>query len=153
DAAPGRHFQVAMAQEQTRLPLLRRLLTFTVFEDGWAAYAEQFADEQGLYETDPVGRVGYLRAQMRDAASLVVDTGVHAAHWTRQQAIDYFIQTAGDSPAMAAAETDRIAIRPGRACAAEIGRRELVRLREHARTELGPNFDLRAFHDAVLLNG
>ncbi|MGQ0532729.1 MAG: DUF885 domain-containing protein [Caulobacteraceae bacterium] len=153
EAVPGHHFQIALAQELTDTPLLRRLISFNAYSEGWALYAEQLADEQGFYEGDPVGRIGYLRWQLWRAARLVVDTGLHAQNWTRQQAIDYLLQTTGDVPAVIATEVDRYIVWPGQACGYELGRREIVRLREAAQTELGPDFDLRGFHDAVLLHG
>lgn len=153
EAVPGHHFQVALAQEQTQIPLLRRLISFNAYGEGWGLYAEELADELDFYEGDPIGRIGFLRWQLWRAARLVVDTGLHAQRWTRQQAIDYLAQTTGDAPGVIATEVDRYIVWPGQACGYEIGRREIMRLREHARTELGPEFDLRGFHDAVLLNG
>jgi uncharacterized protein (DUF885 family) len=153
EAVPGHHFQIALAQEQRDTPLLRRLLGFNAYTEGWALYAEQLADEQGLYENDPVGRIGYLRWQLWRAARLVVDTGLHAQHWTRQQAIDYIAATTGDQPGTIATEVDRYIVWPGQACSYELGRREIERLREYARNTLGQNFDLRTFHDQVLLPG
>jgi len=153
EGVPGHHLQISLTREQTDLPLLRRLLSFDAFEEGWALYAESLADEEGLYETDPIGRIGYLRWQLWRAARAVVDTGIHSMRWTRQQAIDYLAQTTGDAPGTIQTEVDRYVVWPGQACAYEIGRREIMQLREQARNELGPDFDLRAFHDAVLLNG
>jgi uncharacterized protein (DUF885 family) len=153
EAVPGHHFQVALAQEQTQIPLLRRLLGFSAYSEGWGLYAEEFADEQGLFESDPIGRIGFLRWQLWRAARLVVDTGIHAQRWSRQQAIDYLTQTVGDTPSTIGNEVDRYIAWPGQACAYELGRREIMRLREEARNALGPDFDLRAFHDVVLLNG
>jgi uncharacterized protein (DUF885 family) len=153
EAAPGHHFQIALAQEIADAPLLRRLITFNAYSEGWGLYAEQLADEVGFHEGDPVGRIGYLRWQLWRAARLVVDTGLHAQHWTRQQAIDYLVQTTGDAPGVIVTEVDRYVVWPGQACGYELGRREIARLREAARNELGPDFDLRGFHDAVLLNG
>jgi uncharacterized protein (DUF885 family) len=153
EAVPGHHFQIALAQELTETPLLRRLISFNAYSEGWGLYAEQLADEQGFNEGDPAGRIGYLRWQLWRAARLVVDTGLHAQNWSRQQAIDYLVQTTGDVPGVIATEVDRYIVWPGQACGYELGRREIVRLREVAQTELGPDFDLRGFHDAVLLNG
>jgi len=153
EAVPGHHFQVALAQEITDSPLLRRLVSFNAYTEGWGLYAEQLADELGFYDSDPVGRIGYLRWQLWRAARLVVDTGLHAQNWTRQQAIDYLVQTTGDAPGVIATEVDRYVVWPGQACGYELGRREIARLREIARNELGRDFDLRGFHDAVLLNG
>ncbi|HVK81614.1 MAG TPA: DUF885 domain-containing protein [Verrucomicrobiae bacterium] len=153
EAVPGHHFQVALAQELTDSPLLTRLIAFNAYSEGWGLYAEELADELGFHEGDPVGRIGYLRWQLWRAARLVVDTGLHSQNWTRQQAIDYLIQTTGDAPGVIVTEVDRYIVWPGQACGYELGRREIARLRETARNELGPDFDLRGFHDAVLLNG
>lgn len=153
EAAPGHHFQIALAQELTDAPLLTRLITFNAYSEGWGLYAEELADELGFHEGDPVGRIGYLRWQLWRAARLVVDTGLHSQNWTRQQAIDYLIATTGDAPGVIVTEVDRYIVWPGQACGYELGRREIARLREMARNELGPDFDLRGFHDAVLLNG
>jgi uncharacterized protein (DUF885 family) len=153
EAVPGHHFQIALAQQQTDIPLLRRLTSFNAYTEGWALYAEQLADEQGFYESDPIGRIGYLRWQLWRAVRLVVDTGLHAQNWSRQQAIDYVSQTTGDAPGVVTSEVDRYIVWPGQACGYELGRREIERLREQARNELGPDFDLRGFHDAVLLHG
>jgi len=153
EAVPGHHFQTALAQENRDAPLLRRLLSFNAYSEGWALYAEQFADEQGFYEGDPIGRIGYLRWQLWRAARLVVDTGLHARDWTRQQAIDYLIATTGDAPGVIVTEVDRYVVWPGQACGYELGRRKIVRLRDQARNALAADFDLRGFHDAVLLSG
>lgn len=153
EAAPGHHFQIALAQELTESPLLRRLMSFNAYSEGWGLYAEELADEVGFHEGDPIGRIGFLRWQLWRAARLVVDTGLHAQNWTRQQAIDYLLQTTGDAPGVVVSEVDRYIVWPGQACGYEIGRREIMRLREQARNELGPDFDLRGFHDAVLLHG
>jgi uncharacterized protein (DUF885 family) len=153
EAVPGHHFQTALAQEQSESPLLRRLTWFNAYSEGWGLYAEQFADEQGFYDNDHIGRIGYLRWQQWRAARLVVDTGLHALGWSRQQAIDYLHMTTGDMPGVIATEVDRYVVWPGQACGYELGRREIVRLREEARNALGPDFDLRGFHDTVLLNG
>ncbi len=153
EAAPGHHFQVALAQELEDAPLLRRLMAFNAYGEGWGLYAEQLADEVGFHEGDPIGRIGYLRWQLWRAARLVVDTGLHAKNWSRQQAIDYLTATTGDAPGTIATEVDRYVVWPGQACGYELGRREIWRLREAARNELGPDFDLRGFHDTVLLHG
>jgi uncharacterized protein (DUF885 family) len=153
EAVPGHHFQVALAQEQTQIPLLRRLIAFNAYGEGWGLYAEELADELGFHEGDPVGRIGFLRWQLWRAARLVVDTGLHAKRWSRQQAIDYLVETTGDTLPTIETEVDRYVVWPGQACGYEIGRREIMRLREQARNALGPDFDLRGFHDVVLLNG
>jgi uncharacterized protein (DUF885 family) len=153
EAVPGHHFQVALAQEQEDIPLLRRLISFNAFGEGWGLYAEELADEQGLHDEDPIGRIGFLRWQLWRAARLVVDTGLHAKNWSRQQAIDYVQETTGDAPGVVATEVDRYVVWPGQACSYELGRRAIMRLREEARSALGPDFDLKGFHDAVLMQG
>jgi uncharacterized protein (DUF885 family) len=153
EAVPGHHFQIALAQELSDVPLLRQLISFNAYTEGWALYAEQLADEQGFHDGDPAGRIGYLRWQLWRAVRLVVDTGLHAKGWSRQQAIDYVSQATGDLPGVVVTEVDRYIVWPGQACGYELGRREIARLREDARNELGPDFDLRGFHDAVLLHG
>jgi uncharacterized protein (DUF885 family) len=153
EAAPGHHFQIALAQEITDAPLLRRISGFNAYSEGWGLYAEELADEQGFHEGDPVGRIGYLRWQLWRAARLVVDTGLHSQNWSRQQAIDYLMAATGDAPGVVVTEVERYIVWPGQACGYEIGRREISRLRERARNELGPDFDLRGFHDTVLLSG
>lgn len=153
EAVPGHHFQVALALEQTELPVLRRVAGFNAFAEGWALYAEQLADELGLYESDPIGRIGYLRWQLWRAARLVVDTGLHALGWSREEAIAYLQNVTGDAPGVVVSEVERYAVWPGQACGYEIGRMEIERLRERARRGLGPKFELRKFHDAILLGG
>jgi uncharacterized protein (DUF885 family) len=153
EAIPGHHLQVALALEQENRPLLQKLMTFNSYGEGWGLYAEQLADEQGYYNSDPIGRLGYLRWQLWRAARLVVDTGIHAQRWEREQAIAYLVQTTGDLRAVVETEVDRYAAIPGQACSYELGRREIVRLREGARRSLGAAFTLRDFHDQVLLAG
>ncbi len=153
EAVPGHHFQTALAQEMDDVPLLRRLISFNAYSEGWGLYAEELADELNFYDGDPIGRIGFLRWQLWRAARLVVDTGLHAKNWPRQQAIDYLRQITGDGVGVIVTEVDRYVVWPGQACGYELGRREIMRLREKARAELGPAFDLRGFHDAVLLHG
>ncbi|MEZ5960499.1 MAG: DUF885 domain-containing protein [Hyphomonadaceae bacterium] len=153
EGIPGHHFQIALAQELTDTPLLRRMISFNAYSEGWALYAEQLADEQGFHDGDAAGRIGYLRWQLWRAVRLVVDTGLHSKNWSREQAINYIMQTTGDLRGLVETEVDRYIVWPGQACGYELGRREIARLREEARNELGPDFDLRGFHDAVLLHG
>ena len=140
EGVPGHHFQISLAQENTAVPEFQRFGGNTAFVEGWALYAEQLAAEQGWYEGDVRGRIGQLDAELFRARRLVVDTGLHAMHWTRQQAIDYGIE---------ASEIDRYVVNPGQACAYMIGQLELVRQREKARQALGAKFSLRDFHTAV----
>ncbi|MDZ4776190.1 MAG: DUF885 family protein [Alphaproteobacteria bacterium] len=153
EAVPGHHFQIALAQEQENLPLLRRITGFNAFAEGWGLYAEQLVDEMGLYQNDAIGRIGFLRWRLWRAARLVVDTGLHSKGWSREQAIAYLLEVTGDNPAVVVSEVERYAVWPGQACGYEIGRIEIERLREKAQRGLGPKFDLKKFHDVVLLNG
>lgn len=152
EAVPGHHFQIALAQEQD-MPLIRRTATFNAYTEGWALYAEQLVDEMGYYDDYNEGRIGMLRWALWRGVRLVVDTGVHAKGWSREQAERYMHDNLGDNPTIINNELDRYCAWPGQACAYENGRREIVRLREEARAALGSRFDLRGFHDAVLLPG
>lgn len=153
EAAPGHHFQIARARERADLPLLRRLISFNSYSEGWGLYAEQLVEEQGFYENDPIGRIGYLRWQLWRAARLVVDTGLHEKRWSRQQAIDYLLSVTGDAPGVVVSEVERYVAWPGQACSYEIGRREITALREEARNRLGADYDIRGFHESVLKEG
>jgi uncharacterized protein (DUF885 family) len=154
EASPGHHHQIAVAQEAQNLPFIRSaLLWFSGYGEGWAVYAEQLADEVGMYSSDPAGRVGYLQSLAFRAARLVVDTGMHHKKWTREQAIDYMVSVTGDQPSAVATEVERYAVWPGQACAYMPGRVIIHRLREDAKKELGEAFDLKAFHDQVLIYG
>ena len=144
EAVPGHHFQLAIQQESATLPKYRKLGAFgliSAYGEGWALYAERLADENGWYADDPRGRLGYLNLQLFRARRLVVDTGIHAMHWTRQQAIDY-----GFTPT----EVERYIVWPGQACSYMIGQLKIVELRERAQKALGERFSLRGFHDLVL---
>jgi uncharacterized protein (DUF885 family) len=150
EGLPGRHLQSQVAMANAATPLLRRMLRFSAFADGWAQYGEQLADEMGLYDGNAMARLGYLRAQTRQGALSVVDTGIHHLRWTAEQARAYLIETAGQTPQAAQLMLADCAARPGRACAGEIGRGEILALRDSARTALGGAFDIRDFHDIVL---
>jgi uncharacterized protein (DUF885 family) len=153
EAVPGHHFQIAIFQEQKDVPFIRRLMSFNAFAEGWALYAEQLADEMGVYDADPYGRLGFLRWQLWRAARLVVDTGLHDQGWSRDQAIAYMSQTTGDALGTIGTEVDRYCVWPGQACSYEIGRIRISEERERARAKLGPRFDIKGFHDAVLSAG
>jgi uncharacterized protein (DUF885 family) len=152
-AVPGHHLQAGLALAQAGAPLLKRLMKFNAFAEGWALYAEQLAEERGYYSADPMGRLGYLRWQAWRAARLVADTGIHALRWSREQAIAYLAEATGDLRAVVEDEVDRYAAIPGHACSDEIGRREIVRLRDVARRSMGADFTLKAFHDQILAQG
>jgi len=147
EAVPGHHFQLALQQEQTQLPRWRRLRVFgggSAHSEGWALYAERLAIDQGWYAGDSESLLGAWEAQRFRARRLVVDTGLHAKRWTREQAIDYGIN---------AQEVERYVANPGQACAYMIGMLRILALRDEARTALGAKFSLPAFHDVVLKTG
>jgi uncharacterized protein (DUF885 family) len=152
EAIPGHHLQLSLQQE-AGLPLIRKVVWFAAYGEGWALYAEQLAEEMGMYETDPMGRIGYLHDALFRALRLVVDTGLHQQRWTREQAIKYYVETLGDQEAGAVTEVERYCVSPGQACSYMIGKLTWLRLRERAKTALGPKFDIREFHDAGLLPG
>jgi uncharacterized protein (DUF885 family) len=136
-----------------KLPLLRSLLAFNAYSEGWALYAEQLADEFGAYEGDPLGQLGYLQSLSFRACRLVVDSGLHAQRWTRAKAIQWFAETNGSTLEEVQGEVDRYCAWPGQACGYKVGHSEINRLREKARGALGGRFDLRTFDDALVLGG
>jgi uncharacterized protein (DUF885 family) len=147
EAVPGHHFQIALQQENTALPRFRRdraLGILSSFAEGWALYAERLAAEQGWYDGDARGRLGQLDSELFRARRLVVDTGLHAKHWTRQQAIDY---------GMPANEVERYVVFPGQACAYMVGELRIIALRDRMKAALGERFSLRDFHRLVLQSG
>lgn len=135
------------------LPLVRTLLMFNAYVEGWALYAEQLADEIGMYENDPFGRLGFLQAQQFRACRLVVDTGLHAKRWTRDAAIKWMIEQNGGVEDDVRGEIDRYCSWPGQACGYQTGRIEIDRLRGKAKAELGAKFDLKSYNDAIVTNG
>jgi uncharacterized protein (DUF885 family) len=147
ETVPGHHFQIAIEQENASLPRFRQarvLGGISALSEGWALYAEKLVAENGWYEGDPEGLLGMLDAQLFRARRLVVDTGLHAKHWTRQQAIDYGLEPS---------EVERYVVNPGQACAYMIGQLKLLELRDKARDTLGAKFKPQAFHDIVLETG
>ena len=154
EGIPGHHWQISIAQESGSIPFIRSaILFFTAYAEGWAVYAEQLADEMGTYTDDPFGKVGYLQSAAFRASRLVVDTGIHAKRWAREQAIQAMLAATGDQESNIVTEIERYCVWPGQACAYMIGRQALNRMRESARSTLGDRFDLKGFHDAVLTNG
>lgn len=151
EAVPGHHLQVARAQELD-LPAFRRNGWYDAFGEGWATYAESLGPELGLFQ-DPFSLFGHLNEDMFRAARLVVDTGIHTLGWSRQQAIDYLNANTANPPPDNAAEVDRYIARPAQALGYKIGQLRILALRTQARAALGPRFDLRRFHDAVLGGG
>jgi uncharacterized protein (DUF885 family) len=135
------------------MPLIRQLLAFNAVSEGWALYAEQLADELGAYDDDPVGRLGYLQSLAFRACRLVVDTGLHAKRWTREQGVNYFVDVNGSNPEEVASEVDRYCSWPGQACGYKVGHSEINRQRDIAKAALGKAFDLRTFNDSVVRGG
>jgi uncharacterized protein (DUF885 family) len=152
EAVPGHHLQVMTALESEDIPLLRRRAGFSGYTEGWALYAEQLADEMGMYEGDPLGQVGYLQSLLFRATRLVVDSGMHQKRWSREKATDYLIATTGIARGRSQGEIDRYTAWPGQACSYKIGHTVWVRLRDAVRAKQGARFDPRAFH-AVLRDG
>ena len=136
-----------------RLPLIRTLLAFNAYSEGWALYSETLGDELGVYDGDPVGQLGYLQSIAFRACRLVVDTGLHAKRWTREQAVDWFATTNGSGRAEVSSEVDRYCSWPGQACGYKMGHSEILALRDKARGALGGKYDLRDFNDAVVGGG
>ncbi len=152
ETIPGHHLQIALAQEMQGVPFFRRIVPFTAFIEGWALYAERLAAESGFHPT-AFDRLGQLVAEEFRAARLVVDTGIHALRWTREQAIEYMLANTALEESEVVAEVERYIVMPGQALAYKSGQLEILADRERARRELGEKFDLRGFHDVVLGSG
>lgn len=152
ETIPGHHLQYTNQTSQ-KLPLLLQLAHFPAFSEGWALYAEDLADELGLYSDDPLSRIGYLQSQIFRAARLVVDTGIHSRNWSREQAVQYLVDVTGYSQLSMQAEVDRYTVWPAQACTYTIGREEIRRLRAQADLALGNRFDIKEFHSVVLKGG
>jgi uncharacterized protein (DUF885 family) len=149
---PGHHLQGALGQEVDGLPDFRRHLGPTAYFEGWGLYAERLADEMGLYTAD-VDRIGMVSFDSWRATRLVVDTGIHAMGWSRQEAIDFMLAHSALAPRAVADEVDRYIALPGQALAYKTGQLELMRMRRDAERRLGTAFDIRGFHDAILSDG
>ena len=152
EGIPGHHFQITIQQELKGVPFFRRILPFTAYAEGWGLYAERLAYENGFHQ-DAYDSLGGLQAELFRAVRLVVDTGIHRKHWTRQQAIDYMKANTGMEESKVVTEIERYIVNPGQACAYKVGQLKILELRERARQRLGPRFDIRRFHDVVLENG
>lgn len=160
EGIPGHYLQGALENENPDLPLVQQILgvdynlpSFNAYLEGWALYAEQLADELGLYQTDPMGRIGYLHDALFRAGRMVADTGLHAKGWSRERGSQYFVELLGDPVSSATGEIDRYCVWPGQACSYMVGKITWLRLRSQAKAALGPKWDLRDFHDAGLLAG
>lgn len=147
EAIPGHVWQ---GEYTFDLPLVRTLLHYNAFNEGWGLYAEQIADEVGVYDDDPVARLGYLQSMAFRACRLVVDTGLHAKRWSREQAIAWFAEANGQAVDEVTSEVDRYCAWPGQACGYKVGHSEINRLRDHARASMGAAYDFRAFNDTVV---
>lgn len=152
EGIPGHHFQVTLAQEMTGVPFFRRVLPFTAYQEGWALYAERLAYEMG-FQKAPLDNLGRLRDEMMRATRLVVDSGIHYKHWTREQAISYMMDNTGMAEGDVTAEVERYFVAPGQALAYKVGMLKILTLREHAKQQLGDKFDLKQFHNEVLSHG
>jgi uncharacterized protein (DUF885 family) len=153
EGVPGHHWQISTAEELTGVPQFRKVIPFTAYMEGWALYCEWLAKQVGWYDKDPFGDLGRLRDELFRAVRLVVDTGIHAKRWTREQAIAYMREKTGMGEKEVKSEIERYIVAPGQACAYKIGMLKIQELRVRAQKELGERFDQREFHDAVLKNG
>jgi uncharacterized protein (DUF885 family) len=153
EGIPGHHFQISIAREAGALPIYRRAGGFSAYAEGWALYAERLAGELGVYDDDPPGRIGYLQSYLFRAVRLVVDSGLHHHRWSREQAIRYMIDNAAEPEGSAIREIERYCVWPGQACAYKVGQTVIAGLRDEAERQRGSRFDLKAFHDSVLLGG
>jgi len=153
EGIPGHHFQIATAHGLKGLPLIRQQPIYNAYAEGWALYAERLAAEIGLYADDPFGDLGRLQAEMFRAVRLVVDTGLHAKGWSREQAIEYMVGTSGLGESEVTSEIERYMALPGQATGYKVGQLKILELREKARAALGTAFSLKDFHTVVLENG
>jgi len=150
EAIPGHVWQGEYAN---KMPLIRTMLAFNAYSEGWALYAEQLADEFGVYDDFEVGKLGYLQSLAFRACRLVVDTGLHAKRWTREEGVRFFVERNGSKPEEVASEVDRYCSWPGQACGYKVGHTTINRERDKAKAALGARFDIKGFNDAVVLGG
>ena len=153
ETIPGHVWQGAFVSERNTVSLFNRMLGFNAYVEGWALYAEQLADEIGLYERNPLGRLGYLQLQQLRAARLVADTAIHFKRWSREKTLAWLAEATGAPRPALASEVDRYCVVPGQACGYKVGHGEIVRLRAKAQAALGQRFDLRDFNDALITTG
>jgi uncharacterized protein (DUF885 family) len=152
ESIPGHHLQISLQQE-AGLPMIRKVSLYSAYVEGWALYAEQLAVEMGMYNNDANGEIGELHDAMWRGIRLVVDTGMHSMKWSREKAVRYFADNAGDPDSAVITEIERYCVWPGQACSYMLGKLEFLRQRERAKKALGARFDIRKFHDAMLLEG
>jgi uncharacterized protein (DUF885 family) len=152
EGMPGHHLQTTIAVELKGEPIFRQVIPFTAYAEGWALYSERLAWEMG-FEKDPLDNLGRLQAEMFRAVRLVVDTGIHAKHWTREQAIAYMLENTGMGETEVTAEIERYIVEPGQACAYKVGMASILKLREEAKQALGNRFDIKEFHRVVTGSG
>ena len=154
EGIPGHTWQLGyLAEHHAEVPSISSLTGFNAFVEGWALYAEQLIDESGLYDNDPWSRIGYLQAQQFRACRLVVDTGIHALGWSREQAVRFLVAESGKGVEASTSEVDRYCAAPGQACGYKMGHNEITRLRDKARAALGARFDLADYDDVVVKTG
>jgi uncharacterized protein (DUF885 family) len=153
EGIPGHHFQISIAQQLQGLPVIRQLPIYNAYAEGWALYAERLAGEIGMYKDDPLGDLGRLQSEIFRAVRLVVDTGIHAKGWSREQAIAYMLENTGMSDSEVTTEIERYMALPGQACAYKVGELKILELRERAQSAFGDKFSLKEFHSVVLENG
>ena len=153
EGLPGHQLEGGLALSNTGLPTIRKAGGFSGYAEGWALYAEQLADEMGMYDDDPLGRLGYLKFQLFRANRCVVDTGIHTLGWSREKAIAYFVEQDGEAPGFAAREVERYCSTPGQACSYKLGHSVFTGLRDEARARMGQRFRIQDFHEAVLASG
>jgi uncharacterized protein (DUF885 family) len=153
EGVPGHHYQIALNQEIKGLPIFRSFVPFSVHSEGWALYTEQMMADLGFYDNDPYGDLGRLQAELFRAIRLVVDTGIHAKRWTREEAIAYMAAEGGMTLSDVVSEIERYIVMPGQATSYKMGMIKFIEFREKARSQLGERFDVRDFHDLVLKNG
>jgi uncharacterized protein (DUF885 family) len=152
EGVPGHHLQISLAQESD-LPMIRRISGFGAYVEGWALYAEQLAQEMGFYEGEPLNELGYIHDALLRSGRLVTDTGLHHLRWSREKAVETLSSIDGDPITLSGQEIERYACSPGQACSYMVGKLTILRLRDKAKSALGGRFDIKAFHDAVLMSG
>jgi uncharacterized protein (DUF885 family) len=150
EGLPGHQLEGGLALSNKNLPLIRKTIGFSGYAEGWALYAEQLADEIGMYDDDPLSRIGYLKFQLFRANRCIVDTGIHHMKWSREQAIQQFIDSEGEAPGFAAREVERYCVSPGQACSYKIGHTVWLNARQRTKTALGSKYNIKDFHDAGL---